>query len=899
MMRRLFTYIFLILAALSCSRNLENDLEQGNKVVFAANCSGMATKASIQYTDFDVYTKYLIYCIESSDSYDWAKALMYDRQGTENESHLIEYGKDVFFDGKKIDLFGATLCSTRALPDNINQPQSPIIDFRLETYGTEFPDLMYSNNAKERTAKEGLIEMNFKHALSKVQVEVSRQDDQMLGEIQIKKVSLANTSSKGRLDIVNGTWSDYDTEGEFIITDEPTFVSTEPVMLTKDGRQAYALIIPNETSEETVFLNITLTSERLGEKTYSYPLYTPPHAESSEIAVETPFIFEQNHRYTFSIILLRDGVRVIAVEPQVYDWIEEEVPAYMGQPVNFGGLMWMDRNLGATSADCENDWANTRGFYYQFGRNIPYILDQEKFVNRNRSVKNVFRTQEGKTSQLDIGYEYFYTYNEKGEKVYGAVQGGTQKWHYFYHVAAMEVNGEKVGWVNNGAGWEWQGSRLSNVRQQYVPHYTQTTGTFNSGLFWTAEQVGHNGTSSNTGWTESNGAPQWREPNVTSSNIAINPGDPGLYYFIWDARYYTDYLQSGAWCVMDCNDCSGWEEWRPMSLGEWNSYYPGWTSSSQYPTLKGWMLDQGCMDTRTEDTEKVNYYWTDRNGTPIPENHPCPKGWRIPTKEDFAGIMPDHNIENTWGRTGLDPAMFILNETYGDVLTQHKEAAAYGIDHLGRKVIYLIKRKGENECYRLRLMWKDSNLTRNEYYGLGSTSGDYPMQYLEIARYPGNSDMSFDKYFNASVGSLITTNTGQSGSVAGVSINKTVRMMTGQQLNDLGFLTDFNWETPTEVMQIPICGFIYTAMGVDGMYADGDMTILRCTDWTENYDLARKLRPVSEGGEDMTYSEGNYPYNEGMNWCAYIRTDRNTGLFSGSRKTLGDQIRCVRDVNAK
>lgn len=282
MTRRLFTYAYIALAVFittSCSRNLsdlENDLAQGNKIVFAANCSGMATKTGLQYTNFDIYTKYILYCIESSDSYNWANALMYDRQGTENESHLIEYGKDVFFDGKRLDLFGVTLCSTRGFPENINQPQSPVIDFRLDSYGTAFPDLMYSNNAKERTAREGLIEMDFKHALSKVQVEISRQDDQMLGEIQIKSVSLTNTSSNGRLDIVNGTWSNLDTEAEFIISDEPTFVSTEPTMLTKGGEQAYALIIPNEISGETVFLNITLTSDRLGEKTYSYPLYSPP-----------------------------------------------------------------------------------------------------------------------------------------------------------------------------------------------------------------------------------------------------------------------------------------------------------------------------------------------------------------------------------------------------------------------------------------------------------------------------------------------------------------------------------------------------------------------------------------------------------------------------------------------
>ena len=48
----------------------------------------------------------------------------------------------------------------------------------------------------------------------------------------------------------------------------------------------------------------------------------------------------------------------------------------MGQPLTFNGVMWMDRNLGATSADMTTaeGWEGARGYVYQLGRSIPYYL---------------------------------------------------------------------------------------------------------------------------------------------------------------------------------------------------------------------------------------------------------------------------------------------------------------------------------------------------------------------------------------------------------------------------------------------------------------------------------------------------------------------------------------------
>ena len=167
------------------------------------------------------------------------------------------------------------------------------------------------------------------------------------------------------------------------------------------------------------------------------------------------------------------------------------------------------------------------------------------------------------------------------------------------------------------------------------------------------------------------------------------------------------------------------------------------------------------------------------------------------------------------------------------------------------------------------------------------------MQYLEISRYSGTASMSFAQYYESSTvtlpGSVMVTNSVNNDPM----IEKSVRKMTAAELRDgTSFYSDFDWTRPTETMQVPICGFIYTACGIDGMFGDGEMTILRCSDWSRNYDLVHRLGNLGE-----TYSEGKYPSNEAQNWCAYIRTDRSSGTFSGSRKCLGCQIRCVRDVN--
>ena len=105
-----------------------------------------------------------------------------------------------------------------------------------------------------------------------------------------------------------------------------------------------------------------------------------------------PLDFERNHKYTLAVSVLRDDVRIVAVSPQVYEWQSVDISsqaAVLGQPVTFGGVVWMDRNLGATDYDCENNFLSTMGYYYQFGRNIPFIFDRNVW-NAYKDNRRVF-----------------------------------------------------------------------------------------------------------------------------------------------------------------------------------------------------------------------------------------------------------------------------------------------------------------------------------------------------------------------------------------------------------------------------------------------------------------------------------------------------------------------------
>ena len=634
------------------------------ETILSARKSHIITRAGDEVTQFEVGTKYRLYAVNQEGGIE-----LKGQEGTEQSNHTINYGSVISYGSSPISFYGATYGSTSVVPEFSSVGGTTITE---TVRGDALSDLMFSNNLIDQTVSNGYrLEMDFKHAMSKLKFRIVKQDETEDAEAEKKlenatltKIQVKGTHGTGSLDIVNGKWTYVEEEVDLSVRtyyDNTTGMKVETASQEVPGEM---LVFPNEANEQ-VTISVTLTGigDSEGEKTVDYRLM-----EIDEEGEEDGnFQFEMNHEYTLLITVLKDEVRTIAIAPQVYDWIDENRDDnYLGQPVTFANLMWMDRNLGAKSADCENDWENCRGYYYQYARNIPYILDKEKY--------------DAAPNKIPV-YPFLYTYNQYGEKVYSVDDVQTTV------LTSQTIRGRK--------------------------------------------------------------------------KIAVNPGEDGEYRFI-----------------SDVND---------------GGY---------------WMLDENG-----QEESFINEFWTSSV-----ENHPCPKGWRLPTKEDFASFMPDITLNAPWSK-GFN------SRIYNGAVLGIREQLVYG--EIGdEKAMYLIKRQGHPDCYRIRILMKESKESGKWYFEFAYFSGDPTMTFVDL-----------------------TTE------------EKFLESMTNGR---------FDWSTPTAIMEVPACGFIHPSTE-NRLNGDGINALLRADEPNEQY-----------------------------NWICYLRDDAyQFGLIKTSRKALGDQIRCVRDVTAK
>lgn len=370
-------------------------------IEFVSSKASIITKAGEKDLRFEDGTKFRLFAVATSDGmHNWSNVVVYDREGIET-SGRIAYGEKVSYGVAPLnvlDFYGVTYGNSDDVEVTGSIGTAPEVSIEAGADGL-MPDLMYSDNLMAKSSSSGLLNMEYHHAMARLNFEIIKQDEttdnvKELENAVLEKIILKGTGINGIFDIETGNWKDM-TVKDRVIYDGSFPIKESAQQLTS------TLVIPTDGD---VALQIFIGGIENGKESVEHTL---------SIDEENRLQLKQNHEYTISIAVLKNDVRIVAVTPKVYDWIDVELKpedAYFGQPVYFGDLMWMDRNLGAKSADCENDWYNTIGYYYQHGRNIPYHLDVEIWKKHfNTSSKVSF-------SGNEFNHGLFYTLDQHGNK---------------------------------------------------------------------------------------------------------------------------------------------------------------------------------------------------------------------------------------------------------------------------------------------------------------------------------------------------------------------------------------------------------------------------------------------------------------------------------------------------
>ena len=788
---------FCLLAGLiisSCSDLLHTEglLVKEGSIEFSASNAQMITKSGLEYETFEVGTKYLLYGVEATETYDWTNAILNKKKSKESDEHLIDYGEDLHFRNKTYDFYGATICSiTDNYPnDSTNIESAPTIHLNLANDSNSLDDLMYSNNLKGCTARDGVLDMNFIHALSKIQIEVSKQNEsEELKYAKIHSLTIGNTHGNGNLDVVNGSWAlPTETISREFSRSQISLSTTGEMVKDASGAVAEMLIFPNEDGKLiSLEVEYSLDEEAATIKTASIDIYKPG-TTSNEV-----FMFRQNHRYTLAVTIANDGVQVVTVLPKVYEWISEVPPQYLGQPVTFGNLMWMDRNLGAVSADYNGDWYNTIGHYFQFGRNIPYILDIEKF---KKYTGDGYPNDEEVDFSEKALYVMKYAYKDReNEWLYvndfdsnhdGILDEKDKKdSHYTRVINEVASKGYKK---QTGADW---GVLSSEAKTALIMNAVECIYTYDHlgnkvyGVTYVAPSL-----ETSVGDDVKNKTPE----------LVRSPDRIDGYKF-------------------DLSTPEGNQALSELYKFGFCTKKPGTLTNLQKPTV--WTFDEYCGAK----------YWEPEHQ----EKDPCPKGWRLPTKEDLEVLMP--TVEIKWDGT---------NYPNGKATTT-TEDIVYGKTSDGNHICYILKKKGENDAYRLRIMSHYANDGRNN------------KRYFSISRYSVKKKTDVDGLHNENISFY---------------------------LNDADI--DEMWANPIETIYYPACGFIVP---------DGDGTPETVHPDLRSFGTGTVIRTCDSNPDGMAGADGSSA--QGFSFVQYLSTtDYELSIQKSSRRSLGDQIRCVRDINA-
>ena len=258
----------------------------------------------------------------------------------------------------------------------------------------------------EHEETSGVLRMPFKHIMSQVRLEVMK-EEAVTSDLELVSVEFIGSGASGDGVVTTGTYNVYTnkfTSSETGVR-EVCSVTNQPIEVPSSANNEAAevgtiLVFPESEELPLYYLRVTFKDPgKFYQKGSTDVQIDLPIYDNRATTASRPLHFVQNTSYTLCITFMSNQARIVTLVPKVYEWIDGETESVhdgeyyqeqdLGQPITFNGVMWSDRNLGATSAHPTrgiDDWNKSVGYFYQYGRNIPYFpnsLNTDGTINLN------------------------------------------------------------------------------------------------------------------------------------------------------------------------------------------------------------------------------------------------------------------------------------------------------------------------------------------------------------------------------------------------------------------------------------------------------------------------------------------------------------------------------------
>lgn len=383
--------IALAMAFTACGDDTYDESNVGGDGMFQfSGIPTVYTRADVSVDEeyFNVGTKYQLFAIENNNwqnNYLQKDASSNAIEGTEADNHTITFNGNNKFNDHSLNFYAVTLSDVNQSPViKYNRNGAPTCHVSYE--GGNLTDVMWSGNLKNQTYKNsGKLKLNFGHTLSKLHFYAQKNGELDGKSVVLKEVKLIDYLS-GDLSLETGEFSNVNDSR--LDNEEHTHSvfagNVEVNKETAENEIFSAIAFPTRGTEvNTHALGLKVTTSINGGKeittTYRIKEVDVENTTDNKNPKYKAFNFRPNYEYDIALTMT-ETTMVVTVIPRVYDWIDDNADyedTQIGSSVTFGGVTWMDRNLGATSADATKSiqsWEASRGFYYQFGRSIPYYL---------------------------------------------------------------------------------------------------------------------------------------------------------------------------------------------------------------------------------------------------------------------------------------------------------------------------------------------------------------------------------------------------------------------------------------------------------------------------------------------------------------------------------------------